>query len=296
MRVRVPVFLRITAAAATVGALEAEAAGKAMEPDRQMNAIRRYPIIGAVIIQMIAALVVIALKTVLAGMIDARTFFWGALAVQGLVAAALTRALGLPVWWAWIGLLFPVAVYLALAAGSLPAWPFGVAFVVAYLFFSNTAGERVPLYLTNRTTAKALLTLMRERGATRFIDLGSGLGGVVRALDGDGRVALGVETAPMAWLVSVLLSRIKRRGTILRQDIWSADISHQDVVYAFLSPEPMPELYEKARREMKPGGLFVSNSFAVPGVTADEVWELDDSRKTKLFIYKVNGSQSRPAD
>jgi hypothetical protein len=253
-----------------------------------MKAIRSYPIIGAVIAQVAAALMVIAVSAGLAGTLDPQKLFWLGLAVQSVVAALVTRLLGLPVWWVWIGLCFPVALALALNAGEMPAWPFGVGFVVLYLFFSNTARERVPLYLTNRLTTEALLSLMHQRGARRFIDLGSGLGGVVRALDGEGRHATGVESAPMVWLVSAVLSKIQRRGQIVRRDIWSTDLSGEDIVYAFLSPEPMPQLFDKARREMKPGSLLVSNSFAVPGVEASEIWELADRRKTRLYLYEMN--------
>tara|TARA_R110002020_G_scaffold34066_26_gene103750 strand:- start:22042 stop:22806 length:765 start_codon:yes stop_codon:yes gene_type:complete len=254
-----------------------------------MTALRSYPIIGAVIAQLVAGAVLIAIRLAFAGVIDAALLFWAGLAIQCVAAAMVTRMLGLPVWWVWIGLGFPVALALGLNAGEMPAWPFGAAFVLLYLFFSNTARERVPLYLSNSQTAEALVSLMRQRGAIRFTDLGSGLGGVVRRLDGDGRVARGVESAPMVWLISLLLSKISGRGRISRQDIWAADIAGEDIVYAFLSPEPMPALYQKARREMKPGSLLVSNSFAVADVAADEVWELPDRRNTRLFLYEIRG-------
>lgn len=257
-----------------------------------MKLIRSYPIIGAAIAQIVAALVVIAISMGLAGVLDAGQLFWTGLITQCVAAALVTKLLGLPVWWVWIGLLFPAALALALQAGNLPGWPFGVGFVVLYLFFSNTARERVPLYLTNRPTTEALLSLMQQRGARRFIDLGSGLGGVVRALDGEGRQAVGVESAPMVWLLSALLSKTKGCGKIVRGGIWTADIAGEDIVYAFLSPEPMPALYEKAKREMKPGSLLVSNSFAVPGVTPDEIWQLPDRRKTKLYLYEMNNPAS----
>ena len=140
---------------------------------------------------LLPGVVVIALSAVLAGWLDAGSLFWGGLMVQSVAAAVVTRLLGLPVWWVWISLCFPSALILALHAGDLPAWPFGVGFVVLYLVFSNTARGRVPLYLTNRLTTGALLSLMQQRGAKRFVDLGSGLGGVVRALDGEGRQARG---------------------------------------------------------------------------------------------------------
>lgn len=254
-----------------------------------MKRLRAYPILGAAVAQIGAALIALALRAAFAGMIESGLLAWAGFGVQSLAAAALTWLIGLPVWWVWIGLLFPPALSLALNAGDLPAWPFGLAFVVLYLFFSNTARERVPLYLTNRKTAAALMSLMRQRGGRRFTDLGSGLGGVVRALDGEGRVARGVETAPMVWLMSLALSKISGRGLILRQDLWATDLSGEDIVYAFLSPEPMPALYAKAKAEMKPGSLLVSNSFAAPGVAADEVWELPDGRRTKLYLYETRG-------
>ncbi|MGJ8570107.1 MAG: hypothetical protein ACSHXI_05310 [Hoeflea sp.] len=254
-----------------------------------MKLIRSYPIIGAIVAQILAGMLVFVALLGLASLLDASGLFWTAVVLQSLIAAVVTKLLGLPVWWIWIGLGFPAAMVLALNVGGLPAWPFGVGFVVLYLFFSNTARDRVPLYLSNRATTEALLSLMRQRGAKRFIDLGSGLGGVVRALDGEGRQATGVETAPMVWLMSTSLSKLQRRGRIARQDIWKADIGREDVVYAFLSPEPMPALFEKATREMKPGSLLVSNSFAVPGVEPSEIWELSDRRKTRLYLYEMAG-------
>lgn len=250
-----------------------------------MMILRRYPILGALLAQLVAAPVSLGAGLALAG----RMSPWGLVLVvvclQAGVAMAVTYRLRLPVWWLLIATLFPLALALSLNAGDLPAWPFGLAFVVLYLFFSNTARERVPLYLTNRATAEAIDGLMRERGLARFIDLGCGFGGVVRAVAGDGRRAVGVETAPMAYLVSAVLSLLTGRGEILRRDLWTADLSGVDIAYAFLSPEPMPALYEKARSEMKPGSLLVSNSFAVPDVEPTEVWELSDRRQTQLYLY-----------
>lgn len=257
-----------------------------------MSVLQRVPVLAAGLAQVLAAAVGLAVTASLSGTLEPGLLKGLALVVQCAAAFALTRLFRLPAWWLWIAVLFPVALHLALSLGDLPAWPFGLAFVVLALVFSNTARERVPLYLTNRATAEALGALMAEKKATRIIDLGSGLGGVVRALDGGGRIARGVETAPLSWLVSWCLSNLSGRGTILRQDLWSTDLSQEDIVYAFLSPEPMPQLWEKARREMKAGSHLVSNSFAVPGVEPDEVWELSDRRRTHLFIYKIKGNQA----
>lgn len=44
------------------------------------------------------------------------------------------------------------------------------------------------------------------------------------------------------------------------------DQGSYDVVYAYLSPAAMGDLWTKARREMRAGTLLISNSFDIPGV------------------------------
>jgi hypothetical protein len=248
---------------------------------------KRFPIFPAILAQILAFLLVLAIVPVI-NLIAPPQFMVGlGFILQALLAAGVSFLLRLQVWWLWIAALFPLALYLGLNLGDVPAWPFAAGFALVYLFFSNTARERVPLYLSNRQTKQALCQLMRDRGANRFIDLGCGFGGVVRTVAGDGHTASGVETAPMAFLIAHVLSSLKRRGTILRRDLWTVDLSDVDVVYTFLSPEPMPALYKKAKAEMKPGSLLVSNSFAVEGIEPQEVWELPDRRRTQLFLYRM---------
>ncbi len=48
----------------------------------------------------------------------------------------------------------------------------------------------------------------------------------------------------------------------------------------------MAELWEKVRREMRPGSLFVSNSFPVPEVEAAQVIEVPHSPR-RLYCYPI---------
>lgn len=248
---------------------------------------RKTPILGALLAQVVALPLVAAVTAPLSTSVERLPLIGLALLLQGLVAAGITRILGLARWWLLIAFLFPLAMGSALLIGNLPAWPFGLAFLLLALVFSNTTRGRIPLYLTNTETASVLKDLMRDRGATRMLDLGCGLGGVVRALDGEGRTARGVENAPAVYLAARLLSALTGRGEIRRGDLWKTDVAQEDMVYAFLSPAPMATLWQKLKTEMKPGSLFVSNSFPVPDVDPDEIWELQDGRKTKLFLYPI---------
>ncbi len=256
-----------------------------------MDFVQRRPLLTVALIQLVALLVAVIVRTTFAAPVVQAWLAFATVCIHAGLAVGLTYWARLPVWWLFINGAFPVLFWIILSIGGLPAWPFGIAFVLLYLVFSNTARERVPLYLTNTTTTEALKALMKDRGYTTALDLGSGLGGVVRALDGDGYEARGVETAPLAYGVSQLLSRLTGRGHIDRVSLWEADVRDTDLVYAFLSPEPMPALYARLRQEMKPGSLFVTNSFAVPDVTADEVWELSDRRATCLYLYSMGARQ-----
>ncbi|THV14237.1 class I SAM-dependent methyltransferase [Rhizobium rhizophilum] len=256
---------------------------------------RKTPILGAILAQVVALPVVAAVTAPLSTAVERLPLIVAALVLQGLIAASITRILGLARWWLLIAFLFPLAMGTALLIGNLPAWPFGIAFLLLALVFSNTTRGRIPLYLTNTETTSVLKDLMRDRGASRMLDLGCGLGGVVRALDGEGRRAGGVENAPAVYLAAKLLSTLSGRGDIRRGDLWKTDVSQEDVVYAFLSPAPMAALWQKLSTEMKPGSLFVSNSFAVPDVDPDEIWELQDGRKTKLFLYPIGNADGEIA-
>jgi predicted O-methyltransferase YrrM len=144
---------------------------------------------------------------------------------------------------------------------------------------------RVPLFLSSPQAAAALANHLPDRG--RLLDLGCGLGGPLArlaTLRPDARLS-GVEAAPLNWLVARL--RLAGRASVELGSLWETDLGRYDVVYAYLSPAPMPRLWEKAREEMRPGSLLVSNSFAIPGVTPDEVVELHDRAQARLLIWRM---------
>jgi len=212
---------------------------------------------------------------------------WLLVGLQGLLAAVLSCKLGLPCWWRWIQFFLPVGLYLGISFQLGGIWAL-VGFLLLYLVFFNASKERVPLYLSNDTTREALKTLAEKYQEVRFLDLGSGLGGTVAFMSQLPNVerADGVETAPLPYLLSKILTTLKG-GEIYWMSLWKADLSQYNLVYAFLSPEPMPKLWHKVITEMQSGAIFVTNSFAVPDVKPTEIWELEDSRQTKLFIYQI---------
>lgn len=212
--------------------------------------------------------------------------------MQGVAAAAISHALKAPRWWLPIHLGF---LPLALLAQSLaiPSWAWLAGFVLLLLIFWRTDRSRVPLYLSNAATATALATLLPAQPC-RVIDLGCGDGALLRRLARarpDCRF-VGIEHAPLTWLWARLAAMGCGNLEIRRGDFWPQSLAGYDLVYAFLSPAPMPRLWAKARAEMAAGAQLVSNSFEVPGVAAEHVVAVPDRRQTRLHCYRPGGPET----
>ena len=243
------------------------------------------PLRAALLAQITAAIAVAALMQ----LAYPRLFAWPliAAAMQGVCAAAISHQLGAPKWWLPMHCVFLPAVMLASRLGIAPGW-YLAAFVLLLLVYWRTDQSRVPLYLSNAITAQALLQLLPPQPC-RMIDLGCGHGGLLRRLARarpDCRFT-GIEHAPLPWLWARLASLTQRNLQIRYGDFWQHDLAPFDIVYAFLSPVPMPRLMDKARAEMRSGTLLVSNSFAVPAVAAECTVAVADRRATQLHCYRL---------
>jgi SAM-dependent methyltransferase len=214
--------------------------------------------------------------------------------MQGGIAAMISLRLRAPNWWQPIHLGFMPLVVAVQKLDIAPGW-FLAAFILLLLVFWRTDKSRVPLYLTNAATADALLKLLPAMPC-RILDLGCGDGSLLRRLATarpDCRFT-GIEHAPLPFLLAKLRALGRPNLTIRRADFWTESLNTYSVVYAFLSPAPMLELWSKASAEMAPGSLLVSNSFEVPGVEADSTVEVADRRNTRLFLYHP-ARQAKPA-
>lgn len=213
---------------------------------------------------------------------------WRFSIVQGLAAAGFSRALRQPPWWIPIHLLFVPAVLGALTL-QLPSGFYLAAFAVCALIFWGTIKGDVPLFLSSPAVADAVAEIARREHAQRFVDLGAGVGSVAVPLAQRFPQLLveAWERAPLPWAVTVWRARSLKNMVVLRGSFWDCDLSVYDLVFAFLSPAPMPELGEKIRREMPAGSLFVSSSFPLPGWQPESVREIDDRRRTMLYCYRI---------
>ena len=212
---------------------------------------------------------------------------WVWVSGQGVLAALVGRMFGLPWWWAPINALFvPSALALKVLALE-PGWYLG-GFAILGAVYWTTFRTRVPLYLSSEEACERVAALLPADRAFSFLDIGCGVGTVLARLaplfpEGEFR---GLEIAPLPFVISWLRARASRRFATRRANFWRENLAHHDVVYAFLSPVPMNDLWRKARAEMRPGSLLVSNTFRIDGVPADSVIPIAGGRRA-LHVWRM---------
>jgi len=215
------------------------------------------------------------------------TLAW--LAVIGGLAAVIGWRFGLRKWWTLVQFVFPLAVAGAIWLG-LPPYVWLGLFVLTLLVYWNSFRSGVPLYLSNKATWTALAHMLPQKPGARFVDLGGGIGGTALHLAAcrPDCEFVSVESAPIPFAISWLRTVISGRSNVhaVYGDIWKHPLNTFGVVYVFLSPQPMPDLFIKAKAEMDAGALLVSNSFEVPGHAANEIVQLDDRRCTRLHLWR----------
>jgi SAM-dependent methyltransferase len=186
---------------------------------------------------------------------------------QGAAATLLSRLIGLASWWLLIQLAFVPLLYVA-AALALPPGVYLAGFLAMLLLYWSTYRPQVPSYPSGPSGWLAVADVLPAT-PLRIIDIGSGFGGLVRYLArqrSDCTVS-GIELAPLpCWVAKFINTASGSRGRILHGDYQALDFADYDVVFAYLSPAAMPDLWGKARAEMRPGTLLLSYEFAIPGV------------------------------
>lgn len=243
------------------------------------------PLLVAIVAQLLALALVLLLPGAMAQL---GLPLMGIALMQGTLAAGFGHLLRLPLWWLPINLMFLPATLVLLNSGVMPQW-YSAAFAVLALLFWTTFRTRVPLYLSSAQACARLLDLVPDRGAARVLDLGCGFGGLlVRGARARPNASfVGVELAPLPTLAAWWRLRGMRNARVIREDLWKHDLAQYDFVYAFLSPLVMQALWHKARAEMKPGSVLVSNSFAVEGVQPDAIIPLSGRNSHALYLWRL---------
>jgi hypothetical protein len=221
---------------------------------------------------------------------DASFFIFSLVILQSIIASALSYALGMAIWWRWIHLFFPLALW-AMAISQISNTFYLVGFVITLTLYWTTFKTQVPFYPSRPAVWKALAQLMAEQSkpAMRMIDIGSGIGDLSMYIAKNRKLdqVEGIEIAPLPWIVSLLRAKLKRSSAqFILGNYQNLDFANYDVVFAYLSPAAMPELWQKASRDMRKGSLLVSLEFDIPDANCNKVIETGKS-SPKLYVWRM---------
>jgi hypothetical protein len=251
------------------------------------TSILRAPAVQALLIQLVAFALTIALGYVASSLMAVNPTIAIAALSQGLIAAAITRFCKLASWWMLIQAALPIGLVTTLSLQIPPVY-FLVAFLVMVFLFWSTYRTQVPFYPSRLPAWRAVAELLPQDRSIRFIDIGSGFGGLVMHLADARREGnfVGIEIAPLPWFVSALLGLARRsNANFVRGDYTTIDFAFYDVVFAYLSPAAMATLWKKASTEMRAGSLLLSYEFDIPGVEPDVVSVPDEGGPTLYGWY-----------
>ncbi|WP_340120871.1 hypothetical protein [Methylobacter svalbardensis] len=212
---------------------------------------------------------------------------WRLALIQGAAAALWSTVLCQRYWWVLIHLLF-LPMVIAMFTLQLSSWLYlSIMLLLALVFWGTVKGD-VPLFLSSSAVADAVATIIEQENAHAFADLGAGVGSVAVPLAQRRAVRVDAwERAPLPWLITASRCRKLPNTNVKRASLWGCNLSGYDVVFAFLSPAVMAELGEKVGAEMRPGSLFISSSFPIPGWKPESIVQIEDRHRTKLFCYRV---------
>lgn len=191
-------------------------------------------------------------------------------------------------WWWWaIQFFFPISVF-ALLSLDISRHYYLASFIFMALLYWSTFRTQVPYY-PSKATLPSVIDAFLPRKPLRFVDLGSGFGGLTLSLSLKRADSFfcGVEIAPLPWLISYLRAQIhSAKVSFFLKNYHDMTLGEYDVVFAYLSPAAMPSLWEKAKSEMRSGTLLLSYEFIVPDIEPDLCINTD-SNDPILYVWRI---------
>ncbi len=95
------------------------------------------------------------------------------------------------------------------------------------------------------------------------------------------------EVSPLPWLFAYFRARLYPYPNfhLYWEDFFRTPLTDAKVVVCYLYPGAMERLKGKFEKELPPGTVIVSNTFAIPGWEPVQVIKVDDLYRTKVYVY-----------
>ena len=138
------------------------------------------------------------------------------------------------------------------------------------------------------TAKKAIIKNIPDNFCGTIVDVGAGWGTLTASMAKrfPNSTVVGYELSPLPFLVAKARMLCHRNGTVYRKNFFKVSLHDADIVVCYLFPQAMGRLKDKFEKELKPGATIISNTFAVPGWQAEEVYDVGGVMPSKVYIYR----------
>ena len=123
------------------------------------------------------------------------------------------------------------------------------------------------------------------------VELGCGWGSLAIPLArlNPKRPVVAYELSPVPWLFTRLRRALSRTPNLElhRKDFFDASLREASVVVCYLYTGAMERLREKFEKELAPGTLVISNTFAIPSWSPELTLTTGTFWRTPIYFYRV---------
>jgi len=149
---------------------------------------------------------------------------------------------------------------------------------------------------SSQAQKKTILKLMPKDIKGCIYELGAGFGTLAFALaDSFPHCKIkAYENSPLPYFFCRLRQFIFPRGnlTFFCSDFYLADLQDAKASICYLYPGAMKNLRGKFLRELQPGAVVISNTFALPGLTPINTQKINDIYQTKIYLYEIKSLET----
>jgi Methyltransferase small domain len=148
-----------------------------------------------------------------------------------------------------------------------------------------------PMPTSRKTKNCLLLALPKTIKAGKIYELGAGWGTLAFPLAAHypQNQVVAFENSPVPYLFSKGRALIDSHSNlaILKRNFFSISLEDAALVVCYLYPLAMTNLKEKFKKELKPGTWIISNTFAIPGWKPENIYQVPDIYRTKIYLYII---------
>lgn len=149
---------------------------------------------------------------------------------------------------------------------------------------------RVPYVPSRMNVVHKMISVAKLKKNEVVYDLGCGDGRLLlEAAKSKQVLAKGYEAAPIPFLLAKLKNFIHRAHVkIYPHNFFKADLKDANVVFCYLGPETMTNLYKKLKKECRKGTRIISNTFSIREAKPVKVWTKNPKQKLpNIYLYEI---------